>query len=404
MAGMVRPRATTASRMPVPLRTIAFAGLALLLAGCTPPWAAKNGGIYVVGADGSSLVRVVDAVAEPAWSPDGRRLAFATEDGVYAINADGSGRTRLADGSERTSAPAWSPDGTKIAFVSPEERLLYVVAANGSGAATVPLLDFDPNDDLVAFPVENTPVWSPDGRRIAFVSWDGNGDEVYAVNADGSERVRLSHVPTSSEPVDQVDPYGQKKAVANAAAPVWSPDGARVAFARYPETRGANGGVYVVNADGSRQTRLTAIEPLTAPAWSPGGNKIIFSSRRGTQVDVYVLKPQRWTLANLASFVVSGSWRGPHADATAATFQRWKPSNLTRHNIRQADDPTWSPDGTRIAFSYDGEIYVMNADGTRKQRVAATELADVAPVWSPDGSKIAFSSYDPIFDDAVFEE
>jgi Tol biopolymer transport system component len=222
-----------------------------------PPLAPKRGalsGFYVMNADGSGQRRLAAATGTAAWSPDGRMIAFRRGTGnardVYVINADGSGLRRLTHSPGMDLDPTWSPDGRKIAFVSrrkrcpsaPDDRLayvcgnaeIYVMNADGTGQRN---LTRSP-----AYGYYSSAAWSPDGRKMAFVSdRDGNA-EIYVMNADGSAQRRLTRNPASD------------------ADPVWSPDGRKIAF-----VNGAgqleNSGVYVMNADGSGQRRLTQLGP-----------------------------------------------------------------------------------------------------------------------------------------------
>jgi Tol biopolymer transport system component len=152
--------------------------------------------------------------------------------------------------------------------------------------------------------------------------------------------------------------------------PAWSPDGQRIAFQR-------DGYVYVINADGSSKVRLTE---GAFPAWSPDGARIVFTSSEGIAV--------------------------MNADGSGV-------STLIRHDFRDdtyADwdmgvgKPAWSPDGERIAFEHLGDgdiqpaqIYIMNADGSDPRRLTSSpsggRYAESDPSWSPDGSRIAFWSY-----------
>ena len=145
--------------------------------------------------------------------------------------------------------------------------------------------------------------------------------------------------------------------------PAWSPDGSKIAFR---SDRDGNGEIYVMNADGSGQTRLTNnLKEDRGPAWSPDGSKIAFVSFRNASVGIYVM----------------------NADGTGQT-------PLTQY---EDGEPAWSPDGSKIAFvSYaglGGHIYVMNADGTGKTRLTTNSEREEFPSWSPDGSKIAFEYY-----------
>jgi TolB protein len=272
--------------------------------------------LYVMNADGSGLriVARVEALTTPAWSPDGREIVYG-RNGVYVMNADGSGQRQLA---RRGSAPAWSPDGRRIAFVITGK--LYVVNADGSGHRTLTRLGrggsgaslaWSPDGrklllvvksisapgcgycsrlwvlnadgsglrDLTrnlggsrgfgAWPASDA-VWSPDGRKIAFVR-SNTRHGVYVINADGSGVRNLTPKPRG----------------AAYAAPAWSPDGRKIAFAG---ERDGNSEIYLMNADGSGQRSLTSDLAYDGdPGWSPDGKKITFVSNRDGRYAVYVM-------------------------------------------------------------------------------------------------------------------
>jgi Tol biopolymer transport system component len=141
--------------------------------------------------------------ASLVWSPDGRKLAFLSDGDhgdfqfdLYVMNAEGSGLRRLTRNPASDSAPAWSPSGRKIAFVSNRDGTyeVYVMNADGSGqlalgARTVGIRGA--LGDVVA--PDDAPAWSPDGRKIAFVSNRDGTHEVYVMNADSGGQRRLMH-------------------------------------------------------------------------------------------------------------------------------------------------------------------------------------------------------------------
>ena len=147
--------------------------------------------------------------------------------------------------------------------------------------------------------------------------------------------------------------------------PVWSPDGTKIAWVRYPEDL-CNCGpsdVWVMNADGSDRHNLTNDgADISAPSWSPDGSQLAFTKG-------YRLR------------VIDADGTDEHPISPVGTFDF---------------DPAWSPDGSRIAFVSSGEggfdIFALDPDGSdRVQLTHTVGIAEHDPAWSPDGSKIAFS-------------
>ena len=237
--------------------------------------------IYVMNADGSGVTRLTygpERDSRPAWSPDGRRIAFArgadldpqlqgnpATCGIHVINADGSGLTRLTTACG-DGEPTWSPDGTWIAFRKwtgtwlPSANGLYVMKADGSGVLRLTESTFD-----------FYPAWSPDGRRIAFNRDVGNEEwpqQVYVMDADGSDIHRLTfdngHGPNFAESM-----------------PAWSPDGSSIVFWSFGY------GIATISSDGGFPTGVYKgvsglfssgyVHFFSNPDWSPDGRKVVFA-------------------------------------------------------------------------------------------------------------------------------
>jgi TolB protein len=233
--------------------------------------AAGSDDILVMNADGSgreNLTTGPDEDTDPAWSPDGRRLAFVRADAqpaVYLVRADGSGLRRLTAG----SSPAWSPDGQRIVFSRRVGRGvdLYVIRADGRGLRRL----------TRTAATEDEPEWSPDGRLIACVRVGKAGSaNIYVMRPDGSgfRRVTLG-------PVEDLNP-------------TWSPDSRQLAFVREDESLGVSR-VFVTALDGKRQRPLVSelqLDPTatfeSGPSWSPDGKRIIFVRGARLYSDLYV--------------------------------------------------------------------------------------------------------------------
>jgi Tol biopolymer transport system component len=300
------------------------------------------GQIHLVWPDGGGLRQLVDLGGHDAldvhWSPDGSKLGFRVwmkgDYEVFVTNADGSGLTNVT-GSMGVSEFAWSPDGSRLAFTAFQEGNdfdVFVVNADGTGLQAV-----------VESPLsEHRPQWSPDGTQIAFERWpvhdrDPGSPDIYTVGLHGDE------------PVPLVTSSGWDTGAA------WSPDGTRIAFS---SERDGDEEIYVVNADGSSERKLTDLHGVDATnaAWSPDGTQISFVAHDGEQWDDWVV----------------------NADG----------SGLTRLTPSDRDDgpAVWAPDGSLLAFTarkvvsgvdntgtYD--VYTIRPDGTGERRITFGRLA-----------------------------
>jgi Tol biopolymer transport system component len=215
---------------------------------------------------------------------------------------------------------------------------------------------------------DSGPVWSPDGRRIAFERdlpyWGEDRFKLHVIGAQGGR----AH-PVTTGPFD--------------VEPTWSPDGRKLAFVRIsPTASGRVASLHAVDTANGDVVRLTDGRLDLTPAWSPDGTKIVFAriSSAGARVED----------AQLMFIDADGSNVRP-------------PGAVPIRGIA----PSWSPDGKRIAFvSFadrngrscaggcvpSGEIYVVDRDGSRLTRLTRSAVDDEDPTWSPDGTRIAFSS------------
>lgn len=320
--------------------------------------------IYMINADGTSLVRLTESKGidyPSSWSPDGRKLAFVSDRSgsynIYVMSVDGSEPTvQLTQDSEGTGSPNWSPDGRKIELVSIhiDNHNTFIMPVDGS-ESTVQLTQDSEGT--------GSPSWSPDGRRIAFSSArDGNG-EIYVVNPDGENLVQL----TNSD--------------AHEYTPSWSPDGQQIVFARYPGLFNQDSEIFVMDADGNNARQLTDNDASDFfPVWSPDGGTIVFTSRSA--------EPS-WVTDSTGEYRIGVYRRRYDADIYVMNADGSDITQLTHDNI--SGGSSWSPDGEYIAFSYGSknsylrsDIYVMDANGGRGRALIDWQGSNEGiPIWGP---------------------
>jgi TolB protein len=200
--------------------------------------------------DGTGLTRLTNtggAERAPAWSPNGQKIAFLSyinsvnsKLDIWSINPDATGLVNLTQSSQSESAPIWKPDGSKILFGRRSSNTvpydLYIMNPDGSGlqflgvGATLPGY-----------------VWSADGSKILFTSSRDGNFEIYMMNADGSNQVRLTNNSAWDSNAE------------------WAADGQHIIFHSF---RTGNWEVYVMNADGSNVVNLTNNSAFDGPGLS----------------------------------------------------------------------------------------------------------------------------------------
>ena len=234
--------------------------------------------LYAVRPDGSGLVRLTTSSTSdlcPDYSRDGRQLAFCSNRSgsfqIWTMKADGTGLRQVttADGANFTF-PDFSPERRKLVFggtatAAAADDDIYTIDADGTGLTR--LTSGAGNNDY--------PAYSPDGRRIVFISDRTGTEQVWLMNADGSHQRQLTHSGVTEDEV-----------------PEWSPDGRRIV---YQEGDPPNGRIWVMNADGTGNRQLTSGPGSDfGPAWSPDGRQIAFvRDLGGGDRSVYVDERQR---------------------------------------------------------------------------------------------------------------
>jgi len=270
------------TRQPIECSTVGLAGRPEWIAFETQRGRFGDYEIFVLAPDGSCLTNLTSSWADdvaPAWSADGRHIAFVSlrdtlsgkldlESGeIYLLDFDPlAGRAvgearRLTHSPSADGWPAWSPDGDQIAFHTDRSGDFDIWAMNADGSSPVNLTNHPA--------VDKFPAWSPDGATIAFTSDRDGSYDIWTMNADGSNLVKLTGSPAR-------DRY-----------PIWSPTGARLTF---NTDRDGNQEIYVMNADGSDPVNVTHTPHIEGLAdWSPDATRLVLYSEQKKDKDVYVL-------------------------------------------------------------------------------------------------------------------
>lgn len=260
------------------------------------------------------------------------RILFSAEGDIFVINADGAGRAKITDHPAEDFDAVWSPDGTQIAFRTHRDgdEEVYRMDADGSDQRN---LSNAPNYG------DYSPAWSPNGVWIAFMSNRAGNNNIWVIRPDGSDLRQVTDIPGISE------------------YPTWAPDSSRIAFTctfgRRLSTGSGDFEICVVNFDGTELVQLTDTPGSNKyPAWSPDGTRLAFESDRDgwpTLPDYEPLGYDPGDFGDSEIYIMN-------IDGSGQT-------NLTNYPREGDTFPAWSRDGY-LVFSRYGCLMIMNADGS----------------------------------------
>lgn len=361
------------------------------------------GVLWLIPAGGGAAKRLTSDlfdIAQPAWSPDGRSLAFQSyRDGnynIWIVDADGSGLRQLTTGPFDHREPRWSPDGTRI-VCSPDAGGSYGIYLLDPATSALSLLADTPAVE------EYEPTWSPDGRRVAFVVANTRIDVVTVADGTRTTAVTVPAGEIIHGPVFTPDGSDLVYCLQTGGLPPLSVGASQLVLRGTPLFTGEEvfpfrvswaGSDYLYTADGAIRRRALsgggAVDvPFTAPVTVQRAHYV----KRQRDFD----SPVRRQVVGIGSPVLSpdGSSVAFRALNDIYTMRIGQPPQPLTRDEWWKSDPAWSPDGRYLSYSTDrgGKLDIWLRDLATGQDRQLTNLSGAAAVsgsWSRDSSALAF--------------
>lgn len=312
-----------------------------------------NSEIFLLDADGSNSKNItMDSAFDgwPSWHPSGKKIVYASEGdngiaNIYEINIDGENRKSFFTKPGSWTKPIWSHAGNKLVFTRSIDGYVDIYTMNANNGS-----DYDEPVKITNMQ-DKYPNVSADGSQVIFQSNRSGNWQIYLLNIETRKITRITNNDANDE------------------HPRFSTDGKRITFT---SDRDGNSEIYVMNIDGSNQINLSQhIATDIHPSWSPDGEKLIFNSNRDTlrEYGIYTMNHKGTNVVHLS-------------DPSIANTETYA---------------SYSPDGSKIVFvrwfeKNNGEVFIMNSDGSNPRNISNHSSFDGYPCWSPNNKTVLFSS------------